>query len=154
MEIYCNDCELAVCIVCFLVHHKKHDGSEVTEVVDKLRKRIEIDIGKIDQLSVERGKELESLHKRMKNLSENAAKSKNTILRRGEEMKRLVDEHVSIMLVNLDSEVSKKTKEVEIVKEKLLFQKICLDSYKFYAEDVLIKASSSYVASPRVLSRI
>ena len=62
-------------------------------------------------------------------------------------MKRLVDEHVSIMLVNLDSKVSKKTKEVEIVKEKLLFQKICLDSYKFYAEDELIKASSSYVAS-------
>ena len=82
LEIYCNDCELAVCTVCFLVHHKKHDGSEVTEVVEKLRKRIEIDIGKMDR-SVERGKELESLHKRMKNLSENAAKSKNTILRRG-----------------------------------------------------------------------
>ena len=40
MDIYCRDCEVTICSVCFFLEHKSHDGSDLTKFIEEQRKQI------------------------------------------------------------------------------------------------------------------
>ena len=44
IEIYCLECEVAVCTICFVTKHNRHECSDVQSVADGLKKRIKSNI--------------------------------------------------------------------------------------------------------------
>lgn len=49
VNIYCADCKIVVCAMCFIDYHKNHEGSHVNKFVDGFRKQIESNVEAINE---------------------------------------------------------------------------------------------------------
>src|SRR6218665_521099 len=49
LDVYCTDCKIVVCAICFIHGHKHHEGSHVSEFVNDFRKQIENNIQAINE---------------------------------------------------------------------------------------------------------
>jgi len=49
-EVFCLECELAICMMCFVKSHKTHDCSDIEEVSINRRKQVKSDTDRITQL--------------------------------------------------------------------------------------------------------
>ena len=45
LDVFCRDCKMAICVVCFIASHKQHDCSDISEVVDKMKQQMTSDSG-------------------------------------------------------------------------------------------------------------
>ena len=46
LKIYCSECELAICMMCYIKAHNSHRCSDVKEVTDEFRNQMAIDVEK------------------------------------------------------------------------------------------------------------
>ena len=88
----------------------------------------------------------ENLEKRLKEFEHEAKETEAQIVRRGDEIKQLVDKHVQSLLQELNEEKTRKLKEFGNVKEELQVKKISLESFMKYSQKVLDKAIPSDIA--------
>ena len=146
-EIYCKECRIVVCTVCFLAEHKQHDASHVNEYVENEKRRIASNVETIsNRLSGVREK-LDLLKRRVQHLTEPIEQTERMIIEKGEELKRVVDEHVRVLIEELNHEKTSSLKEMENAREELQCQQISLESYINYTDKVLKQASPSYVVN-------
>jgi len=47
LDVYCFDCKLVVCIICYISTHSKHKCSGVNEIAGELQEQMTSDVGKI-----------------------------------------------------------------------------------------------------------
>ena len=147
IEIYCIECEVAVCTICFNTKHNRHECSDIQSVVDDLNKRIKSNIKETRGIVVEADKQSKTLKKLMEDFDVSVKKARSEIIEGGENMKMLVDQHVQALLGELEDERTRKVKEFETVKEELLIQKLSLESFIKYSEQILEYAIPTEVAS-------
>ena len=83
----------------------------------------------------------------MKEFDDSVKKAQSEIIETGEKMKQLVDQHVQALLEELEDERTRKVKKFETVKEELLIQKLSLESFMKYSEQILENAIPAEVAS-------
>ena len=146
-EIYCKECRIVVCTVCFLAEHKQHDASHVNEFLENEKRRIANNVETISsRLSGVREK-LDLLKRRMQHLTEPVEQMERMIIEKGEELKRVVDEHVRVLIEELNIEKTSSLKEMENAREELQCQQISLESYINYSDKVLKQATASYVVN-------
>src|SRR6218665_39122 len=48
LDVYCADCKIVVCAICFIDNHKHHEGSHVSKFVNDFRKQIHSNIQAIN----------------------------------------------------------------------------------------------------------
>ena len=118
LEIYCLECEVAVCTICFITKHNRHECSDIQSVADDLKKRIKSNIEEIRSIVVEADKQSKTLKKLMEDYGVSVKEAQSKIIEAGEKMKQLVDQHVQALLAELEGERMKKVKEFETVKEE------------------------------------
>ena len=147
IKIYCLECKVAVCTVCFITKHNRHECSDVQSVVEDLKKRIKSDIQETRGIVAETDNESKTLNKLMEKFGVRVREVQSKIIDSGEKIKHLVDQNVQALLEELEDERSKKVKEFEIVKEELLIQKLSLESFMKYSEQILENAIPAEVAS-------
>ena len=136
IEIYCLECKVAVCTICFITKHRRHESSDVQSVAEDLKKRIKSNIEETRGIAVEADNQSKTLQKLMEDFEVSVKKAQSEIIEAGEKMKQLVDQHMQALLEELEDERSKKVKEFEIVKEELLIQKLSLESFMKYSEQI------------------
>ena len=44
IEIYCNECRLVICMMCYIKDHSSHKCSDIQELVDEFRKQMATDV--------------------------------------------------------------------------------------------------------------
>ena len=147
IEIYCLECEVAVCSICFITKHKRHECSDIQSVGDDLKKRIRSNIEETRGIVVEADNQSKTLKKLIEDFDDSVEEAKSKIIEAGEKMKQLVDKDVQALLEELDGERTKKVKEFETVREELLIQKLSLESFMKYSEQLLENAIPAEVAS-------
>ena len=144
IKMYCLDCETAVCVACFIIKHNGHKCSDINEVTHGMTDQIRKDTEKTNTIVFLAVKEqLEKLEKVWKNFDYDSKETEAEIVRRGDEIKQLVDKHVQFLLQELNEEKSRKLKEFENVREELQVQKVSLESFIKYSQNVLDKAIPS-----------
>ena len=147
IEIYCLECQVAVCTICFITKHNRHECSDIQSVAEDLKKRIRSNIEETRGIVVEADKQSKTLKKLMEDFEVSVKEAQSKIIEAGEKMKQLVDMHVQALLGELQDEKIKKVKEFETVKEELLIQKLSLESFLKYSETILENAIPAEVAS-------
>jgi len=50
IEVFCQQCKVAICMMCFIKSHKTHDCSDVEKVSVGLRRQMTSDTGKVIEL--------------------------------------------------------------------------------------------------------
>ena len=147
IEIYCLECEVAVCTICFSKKHNRHECSDVQSVADDLKKRIKSNIEDTRGMVVEADNQSKTLKKLVKDFGVSVKEAQSNIIEAGENMKQLVDQHMQALLGELDDERTRKVKEFETLKQELLTQKLSLESFIKYSATILENAISAEVAS-------
>ena len=146
IKIYCLECEIAVCTICFITKHNRHECSDIQSVAEDLKKRIKSNIEETRGIVVEADKQLKTLKKLTEGFEVSVKEAQSGIIETGEKIKQLVGKNVQALLEGLEDERTKKVKEFEIVKEELLIQKLCLESFLKYSEQILENAIPAEVA--------
>ena len=146
IKIYCLDCETAVCQTCFIIKHNGHKCSDISEVTQSLKDQIRKDIEKTNEIFLKVIEQSGNLEKNLKDFDHDTKETEVQIVRRGDEIKQLVDKHVQSLLQELNEEKTRKLKEFENIREELQVQKVILESFMKYSQKVLDKAIPSDIA--------
>ena len=143
IELYCMECKVGVCTTCFIMEHSGHKGTGITRVAEELKSIIRKNIEETRKLAIKANYQSECLEKCSNYSLANVIDCESKITMRGEEMKKLIDQHVQALLKELNMKKAKRIKEIEMAKEEITIQKISLESYIKYSQTVLDKASPS-----------
>ena len=146
MKIYCLACEVAVCPTCFIIKHNGHKCTDIGEVTQGLKDQIRKDIEKTNEMFLNVNEQSGNLEKLFTDFQHDTKEAEAQIVRRGDEIKQLVDKHVQSLLQELNEEKTRKIKEFENVREELQVQKMSLESFMKYSQKVLDKAIPSEIA--------
>jgi len=146
LKIYCFECKMAVCMVCYIVLHNNHKCSEINKVDDDFRKQMTSDVDKV-AAGVEKCREmLESLEKERNDFNEQVAKTGIAINEKAEQLKQMIDVHKEKLMNELSSMKQKRMKEIESVREEIERQLLSMESYKKYVDEVRQKGTACDVA--------
>ena len=147
IKIFCAECEVAACVLCFMTQHNGHKCSDIEQVADKLKKRMQQDIDETKNIVIDISDQTKNLQKLLADFMAKITNTEARIKEKGEELKKVVDMHVTDLLQGLFAEKTKKIKEIENIKEELMVQKISLESFIKYSEKILEKAVSADIAT-------
>ena len=140
VKLYCTECKVPVCLICFISQHKKHDCCDIMDVVNDTKKEIGKEIKTIDKLRLIAIEQSNIIDASKFNLERSIDESEKEIIQQGDDMKKIVDREVSLLLESLYAQKNTKLKEVEILKAESENRKISLDSFLIYSQEVIDKA--------------
>ena len=147
IQIYCLECKVALCSICFITKHNGHECSDIHSIAHDFKKRIESNVEKTRDILAGLENQSRALEKRLVKFDLDVKKTQSEIVQSGKQMKQMIDKHVQDLLQELDGERMKKIKEFEVVKEDLSVQKISVESFMKYSETILEKAVPAYLAN-------
>ena len=141
LKLYCHDCEINVCLMCFAVDHSGHKCADIGKVASELIKlfdsyiaslssRIDDFHGALTQVVAETTKFESAVHE-----------SRTTVQQRGEMINQLTKKHVTELLQELQKVKSDGAKQASSRSEKLNFSLTSLESFKTYIAELIAKGS-------------
>ena len=146
LKIYCFDCEVAICMMCYTELHTGHKCSNINKVEDNFRKQLTSDVDKI-AAGVENCREkLDSLEKEKNDFHEQVVKKGIEISEKAEQLKQMIDVHKEKLMTELSLIKQKRMKEIEILREEIERQLLSMESYKKYVDEVRQKGTACDIA--------
>lgn len=143
LDVYCADCKIVVCAVCFIDNHNDHAGSHVKRFMNGFRKNIESNAEAIKDCRsraeftrTEILKVKEDVQKRFENLERDVEKRKD-------ELKQIAEEHATSLLRSLGSIRQGKLTEFQTATNEIDIYLSCLEIYNSYCKKILAKGSAS-----------
>jgi len=143
VELYCHDCNANVCLACSAASHRNHNGVEIPEAANYFRLRIGDDDKKILH-------SINSVRRQSRQTKLDVAKflskienMKKMVLVSGDEVKHLVDDRVSDVLMEMQSLVSDSDKEAESLEQRYQLALVSMESFHAYSRELLDKGRPS-----------
>ena len=145
VELYCHDCSENICVVCLAVQHKNHNSGKIR----KLARRYRLKIDKNDQQILS---SIGTLRRQVEKVKQDAfafaseiEDAERKLMEAGEAVKRLVDNHVSERILELQSVKSDSAKQFELIHEQLQLALMAMQSFHTYSRELLDKGRPSDV---------
>lgn len=146
LRIYCLECKLLTCTMCYIVDHNSHKWSDVNEVANDFRKQMASDVEKT-VAGVEKCRDmLRDLHKEINGFEEQIVKTETEISEVAEQLKQMIDHHKDILINELTSVKQKRMQEIESLREEIEIQLVSLESYKKYVDEMRQKGTTCDIA--------
>ena len=141
LKLYCHDCEVNVCLMCFAVDHSGHKCADVGKVADEFIKSFDADIGSmssriddfraaVTQVDAENTKFLCAVRE-----------SGTSVQKRSETVNKITKKHTTRLLQELETVKSDGEKEASSRKEELNLAITSLESFKVYLAELMAKGS-------------
>jgi len=146
LRIYCLECKVALCLMCYIESHNSHKYSEIGKVADEFRTQMRSDISRA-AAGVEKCRNLlESLEKEKNEFIGQVEKTGVEISDKAEQLKRMIDDHKEKLVNELSSVKQKRMKEIESLREEIERQLLSMESYKKYVDEVRQKGTACDIA--------
>ena len=146
LRIYCLECELAICMMCYIKAHNSHKCSDVKEVADEFRNQMANDVEKTTAGVEKCRKMLESLEKEKNGFLRQVVKAGTEISKKAEQLKQMIDDNKEKLMNELLSMKQKRMKEIESLREEIDRQLLSMESYKKYVDEVRQKGTACDIA--------
>ncbi|XP_056015628.1 uncharacterized protein LOC125675254 [Ostrea edulis] len=101
-SVYCQTCDVPICLVCVSIKHKSHEMSELSEKIDELMKTIMVENKRLQKHKNELEKILDHTTQRLPSLSKIYQQKKDEVTSRGEEWHRQIEKTVKTLHQELD----------------------------------------------------
>ena len=146
LKIYCFDCKMAICMMCYIELHNTHKCSHIKKVGDDFRKQMSSDVDNI-AAGVKKCREmLQSVEREETNFIGQVTQTRNKIGQRAEQLKRMIDVHREKLMKELSSMKQKRMKEIESSREEIARQLMSMESYKKFVDEVRQKGTACDIA--------
>jgi len=146
LEIYCHDCSLVICMMCYIKDHHSHKCSDINELVDEFRRQMTTDVSGVADDVDKCQQKLQQLTTEKKNFHQQVSKSEEEIREKTKQIKHMIDMHEKLLLADLKSINLKRTKEIEAAYEEVECQLAARQSYKKYVHEILEKGTACDIA--------
>lgn len=143
LEMLCMECQAMICVMCFAESHHLHKCADVNSLVPEFKNTMKANVKTISALRVDTAKEMEIIETANIHLLADVSNAESAIVKRGEQLRQLVDRHTEQLLNELAYLMAMKAKEIEIAKGDVGRHIALLDSYKAYCLSVAEKGSAA-----------
>jgi len=148
IKVFCLECQLAICMMCFVKSHKTHDCSDIEEVSIDRRKQVKSDTDKITELL----KKIEGIlpdrfDKEQDDLVNRFADIEGEINTAADTLIAAVERDRVKLLSEVESIKVKRVKQLETVKQEVEQHVAALKSLKRYSETLLSSGTACDVTS-------
>jgi len=137
IKVFCLECQLAVCVMCFIKSHKTHDCSDIAEVSIDRHKQMKNDTDKIRELLEKTEGVLPRFEKEQNDLANHLADIENEINTAADKLIAAVERDRVKLLSEVESIKLKRVKQLETVRQKVEQHLAALESLKQYSETLL-----------------
>lgn len=141
LEIFCVDCRVVVCNLCFVESRKLHDCKDVKKVAENFRKDIGNSFNKMSACVKQFSTRKKLLIKVKENISQESGNLKREIVNRGNQLKDLVDRQTKLLVEELASIKEKCLKQSENEIEEMDRALVMSESLKMYCDALKLKGS-------------
>jgi len=137
IEVFCLECQLAICMMCFIKSHKTHDCSDIEEVSNDCRKQMTNDTDKISELLKKTAGVLPRFEKEQNDLANCLGGIESEINTAADRLIAAVERGRVKLLSEVQSIKLKRVKQLETVKQEVEQYMEELESLKQYSETLL-----------------
>jgi len=146
LKIYCNDCELVICMMCYIKNHNTHRCSDVNEVVDKLQKQLTDDADSVT-IGVDRCKQmLLNLNNEKRRFDEELYKTELKIRQKANQLKDVIEYQKQSLLRELMLVKDKRHKEMKAAYEAIKRHSAAMQSFQKYVCEIREKGTACDIA--------
>jgi len=146
LEIYCFDCKLAICMMCYINAHYKHKCSDMNETAAEFRERMTNDVDKIAACVDKRREMITMIESQKSDFNEKLTKAGVEISEKAEQLKQMIDDHKEKLMSELSVMKQKRMKEIESLREEIERQLLSMETYKKYVDEVRQKGTACDIA--------
>ena len=142
IEMYCYDCGMAICMICYAEGHQGHKCKAIQPVGEEFRMELDVVIKKLalrlSSIKLEENK--------IKERSQMVVKTFDTlkadVLKQAANIKNKIDQHVSKLLAEIDSKKTEKLNDIQKRKEELNSRVSFLESSERFTAQIKEKGSA------------
>ena len=145
-EIYCFDCNEAVCMMCYIKSHNSHKCSDIKDVAEDLGKQMSVNAEKLAARITECQTVLKNIDENEQKFREKAAETEKLICERAEELKELIESHKQSLLEQLSVSKDKQLKQTANVHEEIERYQIVMENFIRYSNEVKEKGTAYDIA--------
>ena len=146
LKLYCHDCEITVCLMCFVVDHNGHKRAEIGKAAEEFNQLFESTISsvsaRIDDFHASVAQVDAENTKFMSAVDENGT----FIEQKGETVNQVIQKQVNELLQELQTVKYGGVKEASNRSEELKFAINSLESFEIYLSELITKGSPCDIA--------
>ena len=146
IKVFCQECKVAICMMCFIKSHKTHDCSDIEEVSDNLRGLVVTDTGKVTSCLKKTEELLPRLEKEKNDIIKHLADVEHEINTAADKLIAAIQRDRAKLLSEVRSIRLKRFKELETVKQEVEQHMTALESFRRYSETLLSSGTACDVA--------
>jgi len=146
LEIYCNECRLVICMMCYIKDHNSHKCSDMQEPIHEFRKQMATDVSGVASGVDKCQQTLQHLITEKKYFHEQINKAESEIRDNTKQLKQKIDRHEESLLAELKSIEQKRTNEIEAAYGEVESQLAARQSYTKYVHKMLEKGTACDIA--------
>jgi len=145
VELYCQQCNENVCVLCYATKHRNHESGEIPEVAERLKPKIDRDDRQIVSAINTLSNQLEYTKQDVDKFCSDVDNVEKMVLETGVAEKRAVDNQISELVTELQSMKSDNAKQAQAVQYRRQQALVAMESFHTYCRELLDKGRPSDV---------
>ena len=148
VELYCHQCNKNICVLCFATKHRNHENSEIPEVAERFRWKLDADDQQIASAIIAVRNQLKHTGQNLCKFFSDACSVEKMVLQTGDDVKRIVDNQISELVSELQSMLKMKSvsaQQAHTVRDRLQLALVAMESFHTYTRELLDKGRPSDV---------
>jgi len=146
LKIYCNECRLVICMMCYIKDHNSHRCADVSEVVDEFQQQLTSDADSVVSGVGVCKQMLQALDGEQKRFNKQISTTDLEIREKAKQLKDLIEKHKQSLLKELKSIKDKREKEMKVAYDEVNRHLAAMESYKKYVREIQEKGSLCDIA--------
>jgi len=142
IELYCYDCKIVTCLMCYVKEHNKHVCTDLKESGEKFSIQLKDDIEKVMKCALQNKEDIEFIELEKKHFIEKCLAAQNRLFEKCDQVIALIQSHRIQLMEELDSFKKEQLKEIESRKDEAERQFVIVESFKRYCEEVKDKGTA------------
>jgi hypothetical protein len=146
LGVFCRDCKMAICVICYISAHRQHDCSDISDVIDKLRQQIASDISNLAEGVGKLREMLETVEQQKRDFAKQVTETEMAIENSAEEMKRKIERDKQTLIAELIDKKGDVMKQLDNLSCEITQHISFMESLKKYGGELSKKGAAGDVA--------
>ena len=142
LEFYCQVCKVPICATCSITNHKSHETCEISDTIEVFKKDFMKLLDDVNKIKRSIKGQSRNASEQIKAVTHNVDTVKEDILKRGDDIKRMVDKQTSVLLEELNLHKTSILENIVSDKEELRMNMMICDNFKQFCTKVVTEADS------------
>jgi len=145
-RLYCYDCKVVSCHLCFVNKHEKHNFTDVNKSAEKFREQLSEDLNQLARIAFQKQVKITRLEADKKKFLDKVVSTQSEISQKYDQLISLIQSHQGQWMEELNSFKDTNKRIIETETEKIKRQFVITESLKNNCQEILNKVAACDVS--------